>query len=89
MIASASGMAHKIKAKLEGLERSNAQARRLKGQGQGSAQDRTRTALTAGQRQKFSDQIGEFGKLRGKIQDEYRDQIKQRMYTVSGAQLAT
>jgi hypothetical protein len=40
----------------------------IKGQGEGSANERTRTTVTAGLKKKLKDQMGEFSQLRSRIQ---------------------
>lgn len=45
----------------------NEQALVKKGQGMGSASERTRTSITAGLKRKLKDQMGEFSELRAKV----------------------
>ncbi len=56
----------------------------VKGQGDGSASERTRTSVTAGLKKKLKDQMGDFSGLRNRIQDEYREVVERRVYTVTG-----
>jgi syntaxin 1B/2/3 len=43
-------LAHKVKGEIQALDQANAAAVRKKGQGMGSASERTRTSITAGAR---------------------------------------
>ncbi len=60
-------IAHKVKSKVEALDRLNEQALTRKGQGLGSASERTRTSITAGLKRKLKDLMGEFSELRAKV----------------------
>jgi hypothetical protein len=51
---------------VEALDRLNEQALTKKGQGLGSASERTRTSITAGLKRKLKDLMGEFSELRAK-----------------------
>lgn len=53
-------------------------------QAEGTASERTRTTITAGLKKKLKDLMGEFGDLRNRIQDEYREVVERRVYTVTG-----
>jgi syntaxin 1B/2/3 len=77
-------VAHQIKAKIEALDKSNEQALKRKGCGEGTASERTRTSITAGLKKKLKDQMGEFTNLRVRIQDEYREVVERRVFTVTG-----
>lgn len=76
--------AHKVKAKIEALDKANEQALKKKGCGEGSASERTRTSITAGLKKKLKEQMGEFTNLRARIQDEYREVVERRVFTVTG-----
>jgi hypothetical protein len=52
-IDAVSGLAHKVKAKLDGLDKDNEAAKKAKGGGEGSAAERTRTSITAGLKKKL------------------------------------
>lgn len=76
--------AHTIKARLEALDKDNAKALKQQGCGGGSSSERTRTAITAALRKKLRDLMGEFQQLRQRLQDEYREVVERRVYTVTG-----
>jgi hypothetical protein len=78
-------LAHKVKTKVEALDKLNEEAKKVKGQGEGTAGERTRTTITAGLKKKLKDLMGEFSDLRNTIQDEYREVVERRVYTVTGA----
>lgn len=77
--------AHAVKSKVESLDEDNAAAKKKKGAGEGTAAERTRTTITAGLKKKLKDTMGEFSDLRSKIQEEYREVVERRVYTVTGA----
>lgn len=77
-------LAHRIKNELQAVDDMNAAALRKKGQGMGSASERTRTSVTAGLKKKLKDLMGEFTELRARIQDENRQVVQRRVYTVTG-----
>jgi syntaxin 1B/2/3 len=52
-------LAHKVKRKIEELDKENEAAKKLKGGGVGSATERTRTTITAGLKKKLKDLMGE------------------------------
>ena len=60
-------------------------AKTVRGQGPGSASERTRTTITAGLKKKLKDLMGEFSDLRNRIQDEYREVVERRLRTITGA----
>ena len=74
-----------MKNKLEVVDKDNEAAKKLKGQGIGSASERTRTTITAGLKKKLKDIMGEFSDLRNRIQEEYREVVERRVYTITGA----
>jgi syntaxin 1B/2/3 len=59
-------IATRAKAKIEALDRQNEQALTKRGQGVGSASERTRTSVTTGLKRKLKDLMGEFGDLRAR-----------------------
>lgn len=67
-----------IKAKLEALDKSNAQARNVPGCGPGSSADRTRTSIVSGLGKKLKDLMYNFQALRGKMQSEYKETMERR-----------
>ena len=73
-----------IKDRLQVLDRSNAASRKLPDCGPGSSTDRTRTSVVAGLGKKLKDKMEEFQELRGKINEEYRETVERRYYTVTG-----
>eukprot|EP00197_Chlamydomonas_leiostraca_P011442 CAMPEP_0202869470 /NCGR_PEP_ID=MMETSP1391-20130828/12469_1 /ASSEMBLY_ACC=CAM_ASM_000867 /TAXON_ID=1034604 /ORGANISM="Chlamydomonas leiostraca, Strain SAG 11-49" /LENGTH=310 /DNA_ID=CAMNT_0049549791 /DNA_START=174 /DNA_END=1103 /DNA_ORIENTATION=+ len=81
-------LAHKVKTKVEALDKQNEEAKKVKGQGEGTAGERTRTTITAGLKKKLKDLMGEFSDLRNTIQDEYREVVERRVYTVTGQHMA-
>jgi len=80
-------LAHKLKNRLEALDKLNEEALKKKGCGPGSASERTRTSVTAGLKKKLKDLVGDFSKLRSTIQEEYREVVQRRVFTVTGEQL--
>eukprot|EP00850_Spirogloea_muscicola_P004765 SM000021S06398 [mRNA] locus=s21:20474:24403:+ [translate_table: standard] len=81
-----SKIAHKIKSKIEQLDRSNIASRSLPGCGEGSSTDRTRMSITATLKKKLKELMGEFQTLRQKFQEEYNEVVRRRYYTVTGQQ---
>ncbi|KAG2310023.1 hypothetical protein Bca4012_024542 [Brassica carinata] len=73
-----------IKGKLEELDRENLANRQKPGCGKGSGVDRSRTATTLSLKKKFKDKMAEFQVLRENIQQEYREVVDRRIYTVTG-----
>ncbi|EFJ22520.1 hypothetical protein SELMODRAFT_443146 [Selaginella moellendorffii] len=76
--------ARKIKVKLEALDKSNISNRKKPGCGEGSSIDRQRMSMTATLKKKLKDLMGEFQDLRQKFQDEYREVVERRIFTVTG-----
>ncbi|KAK9827828.1 hypothetical protein WJX74_004330 [Apatococcus lobatus] len=77
-------LANQTKTRLEGLDKQNEQSLNRKGCGVGSSSERTRTAVTAALRKKLKDVMGEFQDLRQRLQEEYRETVERRVYTVTG-----
>jgi syntaxin 1B/2/3 len=73
-----------VKAKLEALDRSNADHCSLPGCGPGSSSDRTRTSVVNGLRKKLKDSMDSFNGLRQQISSEYRETVQRRYFTVTG-----
>lgn len=73
-----------IKGKLEELDRENLANRQKPGCAKGSGVDRSRTATTLSLKKKLKDKMAEFQVLRENIQQEYRDVVDRRVYTVTG-----
>eukprot|EP00201_Polytomella_parva_P023349 CAMPEP_0175047880 /NCGR_PEP_ID=MMETSP0052_2-20121109/5855_1 /TAXON_ID=51329 ORGANISM="Polytomella parva, Strain SAG 63-3" /NCGR_SAMPLE_ID=MMETSP0052_2 /ASSEMBLY_ACC=CAM_ASM_000194 /LENGTH=305 /DNA_ID=CAMNT_0016311833 /DNA_START=121 /DNA_END=1035 /DNA_ORIENTATION=+ len=83
-----STIAHKVKAKVEALDKDNDAAKKKKGQGEGTANERTRSTISMGLKKKLKDTMGEFSALRDKIQEEYRELVERRIFTVTGQKVA-
>ncbi|KAG2380471.1 Syntaxin-125 protein [Vigna angularis] len=73
-----------IKDKLEALERSNAANRNLPGCGPGSSTDRTRTSVASGLGKKLKDMVDDFQGLRARMQNEYKETVERRYFTITG-----
>ncbi|KAF3544914.1 hypothetical protein DY000_02000352 [Brassica cretica] len=73
-----------IKGKLEELDRENLANRQKPGCGKGSGVDRSRTATTLSLKKKLKDKMAEFQVLRENIQQEYREVVDRRIFTVTG-----
>ncbi|KAL4199185.1 hypothetical protein AMTRI_Chr03g49920 [Amborella trichopoda] len=76
--------ARAIKARLELLDRSNADNRRLYGYKEGGSVDRTRVSVTNGLRKKLRDIMKEFQSLREKIVAENREGLRRKVYAETG-----
>mmetsp|Transcript_1754 Transcript_1754/g.6114 ORF Transcript_1754/g.6114 Transcript_1754/m.6114 type:complete len:321 (-) Transcript_1754:141-1103(-) len=83
-IESVSKIAHEAKTRLEGLDASNAEAMLKEGCGEGTTQQRTRSAITSSLRKKLKDLMGEFSELRLKFSEDYKEQVSRWYYTVTG-----
>ncbi|KAK6147388.1 hypothetical protein DH2020_018300 [Rehmannia glutinosa] len=77
-------IARSIKTKIEELDRENLTNRKKPGCGKGSGVDRSRTATTVALKKKFKDRMSEFQTLRENIQQEYREVVERRVFTVTG-----
>ncbi|XP_042038099.1 syntaxin-125-like [Salvia splendens] len=73
-----------IKGKLEALEKSNATNRRVPGCGPGSSADRTRTSVVSGLGKKLKTMMDEFQGLRARMNEEYKETVGRRYFTVTG-----
>ncbi|KAD3642022.1 hypothetical protein R6Q59_004644 [Mikania micrantha] len=73
-----------IKGKLEALEKSNDEHRKIPGCGPGSSADRTRTSVVSGLGKKLKIMMDDFQELRAKINDEYKETIRRRYFTITG-----
>ncbi|CAH2073580.1 unnamed protein product [Thlaspi arvense] len=73
-----------IKGKLEELDRENLANRQKPGCAKGSGVDRSRTATTLSLKKKLKDKMAEFQVLRENIQQEYREVVDRRIFTVTG-----
>ena len=72
------------KDQLEALDKANEDARKKKGCGAGSVQDRTRTGITLTLRKKLSDLLASFSELREKLQNEYKEVVERRYQAIHG-----
>ncbi|PWA37195.1 Syntaxin/epimorphin, conserved site-containing protein [Artemisia annua] len=78
--------AKSIKARLEEMDRANAESRRLSGCRMGTPVDRTRSAVANGLRKKLKELMMEFQNLRQKMMSEYKETVGRRYFTVTGEQ---
>ena len=76
--------AEQIKTYLKDLDAQNAMALKNKGCGVGSASERTRTAITGALKKKLKELMGEFQELRVRLQNDYKETVERRVYTVTG-----
>uniref|UniRef100_A0A0D6R317 t-SNARE coiled-coil homology domain-containing protein n=1 Tax=Araucaria cunninghamii TaxID=56994 RepID=A0A0D6R317_ARACU len=77
-------IARNIKLKLESLDADNAANRKKPGCEKGTSVDRSRMSMTATLKKKLKDRISDFQALRQMIQDEYREVVERRVFTVTG-----
>lgn len=73
-----------IEGKLETLELSNADQRKLPCCGAGSSSDRTRTSVLNGLAKKLKDMMDDFQGLRTKMGSEYKETVQRRYFTITG-----
>lgn len=73
-----------IKGKLEALDRSNVASRSTPGCGPGSSADRTRTSVVSGLGKKLKVMMDDFQNLRAKMNEEYKETIERRYFTITG-----
>ena len=76
--------AEQIKSYLRALDQENAAAMKKKGQGKGSASERTRSAVTGALKKKLKESMDEFQELRERLMADYRETVERRVYTVTG-----
>ncbi|KAG0591299.1 hypothetical protein KC19_1G164500 [Ceratodon purpureus] len=79
-----SKIAQGLKGKLEALDKANIANRKIKGCHEGSSTDRTRMAITSTLKKKLKELMVDFQALRQKFQDEYREVVERRVFTVTG-----
>ncbi|PIA31944.1 hypothetical protein AQUCO_04700067v1 [Aquilegia coerulea] len=77
-------IARKIKTKLDEIDKDNAANRQKPGCGKGTGVDRSRVAMTNALKKKLKERMTDFQILRKNIQDEYRDVVERRVFTVTG-----
>ncbi|CAF2051369.1 hypothetical protein BRARA_I05176 [Brassica rapa] len=75
-----------IKQKLEALEKANANSRNVPGCGPGSSTDRTRSSVVSGLGKKLKDLMDSFQGLRSRMNDEYKETVERRYFTITGEQ---
>jgi syntaxin 1B/2/3 len=73
-----------IKTKLEDLDRSNLNNRKIPGCEAGTSTDRTRMSITVGLRSTLKGLMQDFQDLRQAMVSEYRETIDRRYYTITG-----
>ncbi|VVA90938.1 unnamed protein product [Arabis nemorensis] len=73
-----------IKQKLEALEKANANSRNVPGCGPGSSTDRTRSSVVSGLGKKLKDLMDSFQGLRARMNDEYKETVERRYFTITG-----
>ncbi|CAF1924897.1 unnamed protein product [Brassica oleracea var. botrytis] len=73
-----------IKQKLEALEKANANSRNVPGCGPGSSTDRTRSSVVSGLGKKLKDLMDSFQSLRARMNDEYKETVERRYFTITG-----
>ncbi|KAJ6797869.1 syntaxin-132-like [Iris pallida] len=77
-------IARLAKIKVEELDKDNLTNRQKPGCGKGSAVDRSRTATTVSLKKKLKEHMSDFQTLREAIQQEYREVVERRVFTVTG-----
>ncbi|KAK9699308.1 hypothetical protein RND81_08G166400 [Saponaria officinalis] len=77
-------IARLIKTKIEDLDKDNLSSLQKPGCGKGTAIERARTTQTVQLKKKLRDKMAEFQKLRENVQQEYREVVERRVYTVTG-----
>eukprot|EP00252_Welwitschia_mirabilis_P015225 TRINITY_DN3348_c0_g1_i1.p1 TRINITY_DN3348_c0_g1~~TRINITY_DN3348_c0_g1_i1.p1 ORF type:complete len:309 (+),score=81.75 TRINITY_DN3348_c0_g1_i1:338-1264(+) len=77
-------IARSIKQKLDSLDAENVANRRKPGCEKGTSVDRSRMTMTVTLKKKLKDRMSEFQTLRQNIQDEYREVVERRIFTVTG-----
>ncbi|CAD7696369.1 unnamed protein product [Ostreobium quekettii] len=84
-INAVSKQAHSVKAQLEQLDKLNSAAMyKDGGSSEASSSSRMRTSITAGLKKRLKDCMGEFTSLRKRVQQEYREVVERRVFTVTG-----
>ncbi|KAH7512847.1 hypothetical protein FEM48_Zijuj12G0133600 [Ziziphus jujuba var. spinosa] len=73
-----------VKSKIEELDRENLANRQKPGCGKGTGVDRSRTSTTLALKKKLKDKMADFQTLRQNIQQEYREVVERRVFTVTG-----
>ncbi|KAG0501487.1 hypothetical protein HPP92_001559 [Vanilla planifolia] len=77
-------VARAIKVKLEEIDKDNLENRKKPGCEKGTAVDRSRMSMTISLKKKLKDNMTDFQNLRQTIQEEYREVVERRVFTVTG-----
>lgn len=77
-------IARNIKQKLESLDADNVSNRKKPGCEKGTSVDRSRMTMTTTLKKKLKDRMSDFQTLRQMIQEEYREVVERRVFTVTG-----
>ncbi|CAM0906116.1 unnamed protein product [Alopecurus aequalis] len=77
-------IARTIKVKLEKMDRNNLDNRKKAGCGKGTSVDRSRMSMTIALKKKLKERMNDFQNLRQTIQQEYREVVERRIFTVTG-----
>ncbi|KAL6656664.1 hypothetical protein ACP70R_004444 [Stipagrostis hirtigluma subsp. patula] len=77
-------IARNIKVKLEQMDRNNLENRKKPGCGKGTSVDRSRMSMTIALKKKLKERMNDFQNLRQTIQEEYREVVERRVFTVTG-----
>lgn len=77
-------IARNIKQKLESLDADNVANRKKPGCEKGTGVDRSRMTMTTTLKKKLKDRMSDFQTLRQMIQEEYREVVERRVFTVTG-----
>ncbi|CAN6219039.1 unnamed protein product [Urochloa humidicola] len=77
-------IARNIKVKLEQMDRNNLENRKKPGCGKGTSVDRSRMSMTIALKKKLKERMNDFQNLRQTIQEEYREVVERRIFTVTG-----
>lgn len=78
-------IARNIKQKLESLDADNVANRKKPGCEKGTSVDRSRMTMTTTLKKKLKDRMSDFQTLRQMIQEEYREVVERRVFTVTGS----
>lgn len=77
-------IARSVKMKIEEIDLDNLANRKKPGCEKGTAVDRSRMSMTVSLKRKLKDCLNDFQNLRKNIQDEYREVVERRVFTVTG-----
>ncbi|XP_020095131.1 syntaxin-132-like [Ananas comosus] len=78
-------IARTMKTKLEKMDIDNLKNRQKPGCEKGTSVDRSRMSMTIALKKKLKDKMNDFQNLRQVIQDEYRETVERRVFTVTGS----